>query len=227
MQPTKLFKRLYATAERMQPKVIAIDTLSDVFIGDEINRAQVRQFNSLMRRLAIKGDTAVITASHPSLTGMNTGSGLSGTTQWHNSVRSRCYFINPDAENDPLIDNGHRTLRFLKNQYGKLNKPMELQWFGGGVWVPSDVSAVEDRDKAIDDLFLLLLRRANKDNRDVSPNKSSTWAPSLFAEQPEAKLAKIGSKVFNEAMERLLAAGKIQIEKWGPPSKPRYRLIVV
>jgi RecA-family ATPase len=221
MQPTKLFKRLAATAETLQPKIIAIDTLSDVFIGDEIDRAQVRQFGSLMRRLAIRGDTAVITASHPSLTGMNTGSGLSGSTQWHNSVRSRCYFTNPDDDKGVgLIDNGRRELRFLKNQYGQKAKPMELQWLSPGVWVPSTLT-VEDRSDGIDRMFLMLLGRATGQKRETSPNKRSpNYAPDLFAEQPEAKLANIAAAIFTTAMERLLAGGKIKIEPLpGPKSR--------
>jgi hypothetical protein len=104
---------------------------------------------------------------------------------------------------------------------------MELQWFSDGVWVPSDLSAVENQDKAVDDLFLQLLRRFTEQGRDVSPNQGKTSAAALCAEQPEAKTAGIKSAAFNEAMERLLADKKIRIESYGPPSKTRYRLVVV
>ena len=77
-----------------------IDTVSDVFLGDEIKREQVRQFGSLMRKLAIDADTAAILSSHPSLSGMKSGSGLSGSTQWHNTVRARIYFRKPGNEDD-------------------------------------------------------------------------------------------------------------------------------
>jgi hypothetical protein len=36
--------------------------------------------------------------SHPSLTGINSGTGLSGTTGWHNSVRARMYFVRPKPD---------------------------------------------------------------------------------------------------------------------------------
>ena len=66
---TDLFRSLYAEAVQLQPSAIVIDTVSDVFIGDEIKRDQVRQFGSVMRRLAIDANAAVIICSHPSLTG--------------------------------------------------------------------------------------------------------------------------------------------------------------
>ena len=39
----------------------------------------------LLRRLAIVANGAVNLLSHPSLTGTNSGSGISGSTAWHNS----------------------------------------------------------------------------------------------------------------------------------------------
>ena len=42
-----------------------------------------------MRQLAITGDAGLILQAHPSLTGINNNMGLSGSTAWHNSVRSR------------------------------------------------------------------------------------------------------------------------------------------
>jgi hypothetical protein len=35
---------------------------------------------------------APVLIAHPSLTGMNTGSGLFGSTDWHNGPRARLYF---------------------------------------------------------------------------------------------------------------------------------------
>ena len=59
------------------------------FPGNEIDRRQTRQFVTLLRRLAIDANAAVVLISHPSLTGIASGSGLSGNTAWHNSTRAR------------------------------------------------------------------------------------------------------------------------------------------
>jgi RecA-family ATPase len=62
-----------------------------MFGGDECVRTQVRQFINLLKGLARKHNCAILLLAHPSLTGMNTGTGLSGSTDWNNGVRSRLY----------------------------------------------------------------------------------------------------------------------------------------
>ena len=65
IRPTALFQDLYAEAVALRPSAVVIDTVSDVFLGDEIKRDQVRQFGSLMRKLAIDANTAAISRSQP------------------------------------------------------------------------------------------------------------------------------------------------------------------
>jgi RecA-family ATPase len=98
IKPTKLFDQLYEQAGDLKPKHIGIDTSADVFAGNENDRTQVRQFISLLRRLAIVANGAVNLLSHPSLTGTNTGSGISGSTAWHNSVRAQMYMTAPKMD---------------------------------------------------------------------------------------------------------------------------------
>jgi RecA-family ATPase len=76
IKPTPLFHRLTEAACDIRPKSIALDTSADVFAGNENDRAQVRQFIGLLRRMAIAANAAVIVAAHPSLTGISNGS-------WH------------------------------------------------------------------------------------------------------------------------------------------------
>src|SRR5262249_51480876 len=92
IRPTKLFERIREDVLRLKPKLIGFDAAADVFAGNEINRAQTRQFVTLLRGLAIATDSAVMLVAHPSLQGITSGSGLSGSTAWHNSVRARLYF---------------------------------------------------------------------------------------------------------------------------------------
>ena len=62
IKPTPLFKQLYEQAHTLQPKGLVLDPVSDVFLGDEINRAQVRQFGSLLRKVAIDCNCGLIIA---------------------------------------------------------------------------------------------------------------------------------------------------------------------
>jgi RecA-family ATPase len=65
---TAIFPKLIDQAVELRPKLIVIDPSADVFGGDEINRAQVRKFVSMLRTLAMEIDCAVLLLSHPSLT---------------------------------------------------------------------------------------------------------------------------------------------------------------
>ena len=57
--------------EDIEPRCVIIDTLADVFAGNEIIRAEARQFVGILNGLAIQNNLAVIVLSHPSLSGMS------------------------------------------------------------------------------------------------------------------------------------------------------------
>jgi len=52
----------------------------------------------------------VILVAHPSVSGMTSASGLSGSTDWHNGPRARHYLAKPDDKDDK------RTLTVMKVQ---------------------------------------------------------------------------------------------------------------
>lgn len=223
IKSTPLFSHIRAEALRICPALIVIDTVADVFGGNEIDRAQTRHFLTLLRGLAIEINGAVILASHPSLTGISTGSGLSGSTAWHNSVRSRMYFRSADEDNDPEL----RVLEVKKANYAKVSEQIPLRW-KNGVYVrePKNGSVEQTAlDGKIDNLFLDLLRRFTKDGRNVSDNRTPTYAPAVFEDEPEAKAAKATRKTLTEAMKRLFAAKKIRVQTEGPASRQRSKIV--
>jgi RecA-family ATPase len=227
VQPTPLFNRLEEAAGDIQPVLIGLDTSSDIFAGEENNRGQVRQFVGLLRRLAIKSNSAVVLCSHPSLTGINTGTGLSGSTGWHNSVRARMYLKPAETEKGEEPDPELRELQFLKNNYGPKAQKILLRW-ENGVFVPAEsTSGSLDKlasDQKAEQQFLSLLSKFNDQSRNVSPSRSPTYAPTVFAEQEGAQGIK--PKAFEQAMARLLEADKIHIAEEGPPSRRRQRLVM-
>jgi RecA-family ATPase len=107
LSPPPLMIKIEEQIAKIKPVMVAIDASADVYGGDENVRPQVRQFLSFLRRLAQKYNTASILISHPSLSGMASGSGTSGNTAWNNSVRSRIY-VEPvktekNEEPDPML----------------------------------------------------------------------------------------------------------------------------
>jgi RecA-family ATPase len=92
IEPTSMYHALDSYATEFKPGLTILDVLTDMFAGDENSRPQSRQFIGLLKKLARKHDCAFLLLVHPSLTGMNTGTGMSGSTGWNNAMRSRMYF---------------------------------------------------------------------------------------------------------------------------------------
>jgi RecA-family ATPase len=97
VETTALYRQIYEAAGDMKPKNISIDPLTRAFAGNEIDRTQVYAFASHMQALAMVADGSVTVLSHPSLQGMNSGSGLSGSTAWHGAFRFRQYMTSGQA----------------------------------------------------------------------------------------------------------------------------------
>ncbi len=210
IRPTTLYERLFLSARNVKPRWLGIDPSACVFAGKESDRTQVQQFIGLLARIALRCHCAVILVSHPSLVGMNTDTGLSGTTQWNNAVRSRLYLKRATTaegdEPDPLL----RELEVMKQNYGPVGERVRLRW-RDGVFVPehSATGSLERlaQDRKTDETFLALLKRFAEQGQDVNHKPGPSYAPALFAKHPE-----VGGLKRNDlakAMQRLLDAGKI------------------
>ena len=229
IEVTGLYRQLYEAAGDIKPKNISIDTLSRAFAGNEIDRVQVYGFAMHLQALAKVSDGSVTVLSHPSLAGMSSGSGISGSTAWHGAFRFRMYLRGFKGDRDEQPETDLRELEFKKNQYGPLGETVCVKW-EKGIFVPQgDGSSLDTlaRDQTIDDLFVKTLARLTQQGRDLSPHSTSNnFAPTVIAEQAEAKEAGIRKRDFKAAYERLLDVKRIQIVTEGPPSRSRKRLLV-
>ena len=196
VKPTDLFHTMVRTVREIRPRWVGLDTTADIFVVNERERTQVRQCISLMRGIALGISTAIILLSHPSLTGIASGTGLSGSTAWNNSVRSRLY-LKVDKKSDEQEDDEEtdhtspRILEFMKSNYSALAAPVKLKWKDGLLLPdnqmknPFEAAAIEDQARAA---FLLLLKRYNQTDQVVSPNPyARNYAPTEFARQPETR----------------------------------------
>jgi RecA-family ATPase len=224
--PTTVFRGLLALVERIRPRLVVLDALADVYAGEENARAQARQFIGLLRGLAIKNDLAVVLIAHPSLSGMASGSGTSGSTAWSNSVRARLYLERIVDEGNREIDPDLRVLRVKKSNYGPVGLELRLRWQNGGFILDGPAGGFDKiaAEAKAERVFLDLLGTFTAQGRDVSPKPSQTYAPSVFEKHPNAE--GITKRGFASAMERLLTAGRILVETVGPPSRQYKRLII-
>lgn len=227
--PTALFAALEAQCIVLRPTFVVLDTLADLFGGNEIDRSQARQFIGLLRGLALKYDITILLLAHPSVSGMTRGTGSSGSTGWNNSVRSRLYFDRIRADDNSEPDPDARVLRSMKSNYGRVGEEIVLHW-RRGIFVPDSITAgglmaANDARNRADEVFLKLLALYDAESRGaVSPNPGSNYAPKLFAEHAGAQGLK--SRALKDAMDRLLASKRIEAIMTGPPSRMRQHLIV-
>lgn len=221
MQPTANFVSLTHLVAKHTPGVVFLDTSADLYGGDEIKRGQVRQFVSMLRGLAIQWNCAVVLLSHPSVSGMQTGSGSSGSTGWNNSVRSRLYLTRPESKDADL-----RLLKTVKANYGAIGDEKALRW-RAGAFVLDDGKPAEEVafvTKRHDDVFLSVLRKLIGQGVNVTATPCSTYAPTVFLKHPEAKGLK--REQLADAMRRLMDAGHIRMVTEGSKSRQRSRLEV-
>jgi RecA-family ATPase len=127
IEPTAMYHALDAFMAEFKPSLTILDVLADMFAGDENSRPQSRQFIGLLKKLARKHDCAFLLLSHPSLTGMNTGTGMSGSTGWNNAVRSRLYFQTAKTSDGTEPDKNLRTLEGMKSNYGQAGGKIQFE----------------------------------------------------------------------------------------------------
>ena len=220
IEPTPLYKELVEMARDLKPKIIGIASSANVFAGNEIDRSQVQQFIALLTRVASVANCAVTLISHPSLAGISTDSGLSGSTQWHNSVRARFYIKGLKAQNgEPEGD--LRVIEFRKNNYGPISDGVIVQ-YKNGLFLPANTT--EDRavrDAEADDIYLTVLKILVSQNQDLSPKrKANNYAPTVICQHPRCLPGRFTRQEMEAAQQRLLDTRKIHVAKSdGPPSR--------
>jgi RecA-family ATPase len=134
-------------------------------------------------------------------------------------VRSRLYFTSTKGRDDKEPDADVRELRVMKSNYGPPGEVVRLRW-QRGVFVPE--SSADPLNRAatafdVDRAYLECLDAATAQGRRAFPGKGKGFAPSMFADMPQAR----GHlwRALAKAQERLFAAGKIQVTPEGPPSR--------
>ncbi len=227
MQETPLFQTLDKWMGENKPNLTVLDTLADLFGGNEVSRTQARQFIGMLRGLAVRHGTTVLLLAHPSLAGISTGTGSSGSTAWNNSVRSRLYLrrlATDGEEGDPDA----RELEVMKANYSRKGALLPLRWKEGVFLFDPKTETGLDRMAAsakAERVFLKMLRSYTDQGRFVSANPGSTFAPSVFAANTAAAES-CTKRALRAAMESLFAAKRIVNATHGTGAKARSHLAI-
>ena len=132
---TSTGKWLRDTAEKFMPSLLVIDNVASSFAANENNRSMVRQFINHWSEYAQNHYCAVMLISHPP----KGGQVYSGSTDWHNASR----FVWSFGLCDDMNLRGKRKLEVIKNNYGILPEPLEIDWREGR-WVSTDNKPASD-----------------------------------------------------------------------------------
>ena len=188
IEPTELYKRLLEEAGDVKPKMIAIASLANIYAGSEIDRSQVQQFIGMMTRIAIVSDGAVVLASHPSLTGINTDTGWRNNAMAQRGSRCASHMKGVKPEDGEQPDNDLREIVFKKNNYGPISASIIVRYENG--LDPARPGATLDqieREEKAQEVFLELLKRFFSEGRFVSHSTGKSYAPALFAKKSNRK----------------------------------------
>lgn len=252
-EPSQFFQQVHDLASNGGYQLIVLDSLHDLFAGNENSRPEVRRFVQMLHSLALDIDGTVVLSAHPSKAGRADGSGESGSTAWNNSVRSRLYLPRssdrnkdrykngPDGRNDtqgrasdgacdPTSDSEDlRDLERMKSNYAQRGGAVRLRWKDGAFVVnePEMTGAVAVIQRTnCDAVFMRLLDEFQSENRPVSESsRASNYAPALFSRRPRMDREDFRKRDFHRAMEALFASDQIALESYGPPSRSRRQII--
>jgi RecA-family ATPase len=231
VKETAVWRGLVRLVERIKPHLVILDTLADIFGGNEIVRTEARQFIGQLRGLAIEHGLAVLLLSHPSLGGINSGTGTSGSTAWSNSVRSRLYLETVKGEDGNEVDPDLRVLTTKKANYSARGGEIELRWSNGRFVrggeqarftfrEPPEASGAPGYQE-----FMTKIRDYLASGRRLSSNeRSGDYAPKVLAKKGKGRAEEI--KANERAMERAFRANAIRSEIYGSPSRGQRAIVL-
>jgi hypothetical protein len=150
---TVLLGELATLVQTLGAGLVVVDNASDAFDDDEIKRARVRAFIRALRTRLARPGRAVLLLAHINKLSASAGSkggaeDYSGSTGWHNSVRSRLS-LTPDETGLIIVH--------AKANLGTKAEPVRLEWNDG---VPMPAGSSVDVGKEAVRAILLATEKA-------------------------------------------------------------------
>jgi len=209
MTITDRWRQVEATVWAKGVGLAAFDNATDLLAGDHNALDQVAAFIRLLTGLAIEADGVSLLLHHPN----KGGDDWLGSVAYHNKVRSRLImkFGDPDGDRDlRLIENP-------KSNYAASGGSINFRWFKGAYVRDEDLPpslaeqlAATAAATAANAAFLRCLAAATANKRAVSHSPSANYFGKVFSQMPEARGIK--QKAFEQAFERLLHLGEIELD---------------
>ena len=223
-EPTKFYRQVRETVLDLKARLTTLDVAVDLYGGNEIVRTEVRALFRLVKGLCKEMNGAAVMSMHVSQSGIKTGGGHSGSTDWSNAARSRLYLNRLDEDSN--IDPDARVLTRKKSNYAALGDMVNLRW-RNGVLVPlgGQSAGAQAFKRSVEDVFMDILDAVVAEKQTVChKSKSGTYAPNVFSRRPFKDREGYGRGDFERAMHGLLQSRQIVITEYGKPSKRMEKL---
>jgi hypothetical protein len=160
-------------------------------------------------------DGSVLLNAHPSLSGIASGDGRSGSTAWNNSCRSRWSLTRPeDAEGKPILDSPERILTRRKANAASTGDAITMEWIDGVFVVPEKYTAGSgSRKDQAEAVFLAALDAKRRAGLHVSAkSRAGNYAPKVFHDAPEGR--DFSMRELMEAMTNLMKRGCLSTQSY-------------
>lgn len=202
-------------------RVVMVDGSSDTFAGNENDRAQVKAFIRLLRRL-VSTDGALLLIAHVDKLAAKSGAdslGFSGSTGWNNGVRCRWFMFSESDEEG--TETGNLVLEVRKSNLGRTGGRMVLAFDDARGTFERIDSEPPRRGKAFQradeaDSIVAVIRAAWAAGDPIPAASSGTRTAHSVAEAremlPASLKGRTGRKRFYRALEELRAAGAVRVE---------------
>lgn len=220
------FGMLRATIEATGARLVFLDNVAHMFVGNENDRAHVTAFANLLNGLCRDLGVTIVLVGHPN----KAGDSYSGSTAWLNAVRSQITLGRPEGSVDPDA----RVLTLGKANYARQGEVLAFRSHDFSFVLDTDLpddqrAAIASSTMAANDnaVFLRCLAERTRQRRAVSEKSGRNLAPVVFATMPEA--AGVPKPRLEAAMDRLFRLGQIErAELWkGDDRKPVFGLRAV
>ena len=200
---------------------VIVDNASDTYGGNENQRRQVRRFIRRMTQEAKANHAAVVLLAHIDKNAAKNGgrgNNFSGSTQWHNSVRSRLALVESDETGIELVHE--------KANYGPKHEPLTLLRGAGGVLeqvapeaaaaarqLSKSLTAKSDAETVLSVLEALVATNVTIPTADTGPR--TTYHVLIRApEMPEHYRTAAGKERVKAAIQALERDGRIAREEY-------------
>lgn len=213
-QVSPQFQAVLTAVLSRRADLLILDTLADMYGGNEIVRVQANHFiKAVLGRLIVEAAKAgfvltVLLLAHPSTAGTASGTGLSGSTAWENAVRSRLLLRSPEEG-----DADERELTRMKANYANAGEETTLRLrYQDGYFVVAQVDENSVALRSAKQHVLDAVRAAWEHDRPFVGKKGHkrhvyTGIPASIAQ------FKISRAIVAQAIRELIEDGEIELKR--------------